>query len=278
MSTALRLKTGEAISLVAAFGPEDAAEFGLDNWSLRTLQEHGDVPNNQLLVKALSQEFCGMGVTEAFAPNVTRASGKITETKDMLDHIWLDHARTLRRNRYIHADGLFLGLGQAFAASAAGCGILIASAGEHLCVAHAGRDSLIDRGAVIGKPKRHHLSVVNAVVEQFKWREIEPSEITATLLFSIPARAFEHNADHPVHGAYNRALANFVDSRWPGGIHRENGKTFLDLEQVFVEQTLQAGITKTWAAHSLAEHPRLAHTRDGKSPDRRNLIIVKRES
>lgn len=278
MDTTVRLRIGKADSLVAAFGPNDAAEYSLGSWSLKPLQEHGDVPNNQLLVKALSQEFCSMDITDAFAPNVTRSSGKIVSTKEMFDCIWLDHARKLHRNRWIHADGLFLGLGQAFVASAGGCGIIIASAGDHLCVAHAGRDSLIERNAVIGRPKRVNLSVVDAIIEQFRWREIELSEITMILLFSIPMQAFEHNADHPVHGAYNRALADFVDHRWPGGILHEKEKTLLDLEQVFVGQARQAGVTKAWATHSLAEHPDLAHTRDGKSPDRRNLIVVKRES
>ncbi|HUY05333.1 MAG TPA: hypothetical protein VMV62_01280 [Candidatus Paceibacterota bacterium] len=278
MSTTLRLPTGRTTSLIAALGPDDAAEHSLDNWSLKRLQQHGDVPSNRSLVRALSQEFCGMGITEAFAPNVTRASARIIEPKELLDQIWLDGARTIRRNQYVHADGIFLAPDQAFIASAAGCGIVVASAGDYECVAHGGRDSLINRGAVVGKPTRAHISVVDAIIEQFRWLEIEPSEIAMVLLFSIPARAFEHDARHPVHGAYNRALADFADNRWPGSIIRENGTTFLDLEHVFMAQAIEAGITKVWMAHSLAEHSDLAHTRDGKGTDRRNLIIVKRES
>ncbi len=278
MSTTLRLPAGRITSLVSIFGPDDAAAYGLDSWSLKRLQQHGDISNNRLLVKALSQEFCNMGVTEAFAPNVTRASAKIIETRELLDQIWLDCARTIRRNQYVHADGIFLASDQAFVASAAGCGVIIAAAGNYLCVAHAGRDSLINRGAVVGKPTREHVSVVEAVIEQFRWREIEPGEIAMALLFSIPARTFEHDASHPVHGAYNRALADFVKTRWPDSIIREGGKTFLDLERVFLAQAIAAGVRKTWTQNSLAEHPDLAHTRDGKDANRRNLIVVKRES
>ncbi len=278
MGTILQLQHGNISSLIAALGPEDAVVHNLENWSLKPLQDQSDVPGNQTLVRALAREFARMDIDEAFAPNVTRGSGNIIDTKDLLDMIWLDDPHVLHRNQYIHADGLFLGLGQAFVVSAGGCGIIVAGDGEHLCVAHAGRDSLIARSAVIGKPTRKHISVVDSIIEQFLWRGTTPRNITMTMLFSIPARGFEHSGDHPVHGAYNRALADFIGDRWPGGVLREGDKTFLDLDQVFVEQARQAGVTKAWAAHSLAEHPRLAHTRDGKSPDRRNLVIVKRES
>ena len=95
--------------------------------------------------------------------------------------------------------------------------------------------------------------------------------------FAIPAKWFEHTMDHPEHGAYNRALERFVGARWPDGIIRKNGSLFLDIEDIFLEQAREAGVRHAWSAHSLADFPDLAHTRDGRDPRRRNLFVVKRD-
>ena len=98
------------------------------------------------------------------------------------------------------------------------------------------------------------------------------------MLFAIPAETFEHRFDHPTYGEYNQALKMFVWDRWPGCLTGDETSMFLDLGKLFVEQARQAGVHGVSAMHSLAEFPRLAHTRDGSNPERRNLIIVRRDS
>jgi hypothetical protein len=97
------------------------------------------------------------------------------------------------------------------------------------------------------------------------------------MLFAIPAEAFEHRFDNFHYGEYNQALDSFVSKQWEGCMTQGDNGMFLNLESVFVEQARQAGVQQVRAEHSLAEYPRLAHTRDGGDISRRNLIVVKRE-
>lgn len=273
----IELAVGQHMVTVAAFEPADAKIYGPLNWSLRPLQQPNDIHDHELLTSILSHVFFNMDTREVFAPDVSKMSGNIVLPADLTDKICLGQAN-LHRNRQRPADGIFLKDDEAFAMSAAGCPLILASAGSLFIAAHAGRDSLIDRGAIMNKPTRYNISVVDAIILEFEQRGASVDDIIMVMQFAIPADMFEHNANHPEYGEFNLALATFVEKHWQGGIVRKNGKTFLDLEKVFVEQAWQAGIQHVWAEHSLAEYPRLAHTRDGKGADRRNLIVVRRDS
>lgn len=270
-----RLSVDNLFAIVCALSPDDVPH-GLSDWSLKSMQNQQDADNNLPLVDGLYVVLHQIGVRKAYAPNVVPASAQIIESS-LLKPIDLGNDVFLHRDRNIPADGVFLKPGEAFVMSGAGCPIIIATGGEHMVVAHAGRDSLIHRGAVIGKPTRKHISVVHSIVDAFMERGIPADEIAVCMKFSIPTDAFEHQFDHPQFGEYNRALAMFVDKRWPGCTSRKNGNgMFLSLECVFLKQTIEAGIHRWVAEKSLTECTDLAHTRDGKDPNRRNLIVVKR--
>ncbi len=271
----LNVSVGKARADIAIFDPEDARRYGVETWSLKSLQRQADTLDNALLADALSHNLYWLGIYKAFAPNVVSGSGCIAVPSDLEHRICLGRA-VLNRKQEFPADGVFLERNQGFVMSSAGCPVILASAGGDFIAAHAGRDSLIDRGAVEGRPARKHVSVVGVILE--KLRRNASSDIAMTMLLSIPARKFEHSADHPQHGVYNRKLATFVERHWPDSILREEGRTFLDLQQMFLEQARQAGIRHARATHSLDMYPNLAHTRDGKGADRRNLVIVKRDA
>jgi hypothetical protein len=161
--------------------------------------------------------------------------------------------------------------------SAAGCPVIVATAADQCIIAHAARDSLIDRDAVAGKPGRKHLSIVHAIVDEFGKQRLPPTSIDMAMLFAIAARKFEHSMYHPTYGDYNRRLIHLVDTRWPGGIVYKDGLSFLDLEQVFVGQAREAGIKAVGAMGSLASYPHLVQTCVGEDAGKRNLILIKRE-
>lgn len=264
-------------ALVHALSPEDArTQFGAPDWSLRSLQKQEDLGKNFFVGSALCMALHGTRARRAFAPNVALASAAIANNVEMKDRIRLWNI-DLYRNKDLPADGVTLDPGEAFVMSAGGCPVIIASGGGSMVVAHAARDSLIDRKAVGGTPGREHISVVRSIVAALKKRGVRPGEVTMCMLFSIPVETFGHSFDHPEYGAYNRALETFINERWPDCTTRGNGGMFLDLERLFVEQARQEKVQGAWAMLSLRECPALAHTRDGKGRERRNLIIVKRD-
>lgn len=267
---------GQSVT-VTAFEPDLIESYGLTGWSLKPIQRQEDIEQHEDLASRISHVLFSLEIKEAFAPNVAMFSGHIANQEDMTTKIFLNHA-VLRRNQELPADGVFLEQKQGFVMSAAGCPIILASAGSYFIAAHAGRDSLIERNAVMGKkPRREHQSVVDAIVDKFWQRGVPKRDIVMVMMFSIPAKAFEHRFDHPSYGEYNRRLDAFVRTQWPGCMTDGDGSMFLSLERIFAEQAVQQGVSKVSAYYSLAEFPRLAHTRDGGARDRRNLIVVRRD-
>ena len=273
-----RFKIQELSVEVSAYCPKKGERNGSEGWSLRSLQTQDDVGRSNLS-KGVYKVLKELHVERAFAPHVVPASANVININMLIESINLGGNVVLYRNSSVPADGVFLGTGHAFVMSSAGCPVIVAKAGRQMIVAHAGRDSLIDRGLVLGKPTRKLSSIVYAIMEAFSERGANADETSMCMLFSIPSSKFEHRFDHPEYGTYNRALSDFIENRWPSGIRKNDNGVFLDLENIFLEQTREVGIHQNaWVDHSLAEHEHkdLAHTRDGKDPRRRNLIVVKR--
>ncbi|MBU6388643.1 hypothetical protein KGQ72_02100 [Patescibacteria group bacterium] len=219
-----------------------------------------------------------MRADKAYAPHIEPASARIVDTTELKEKIRLG-AVDLFRNHDLPADGTFLEPGDAFVMSAAGCPIIIAADryGRYVVVAHAGRDSLIDRGAVVGEPTEgRHLSVVHAVVAAFEQRGMPARDLEMHMLFSIPVSVFDHDLDHPQYGRYNRQLGEFVDERWRRCTDYKDGSLFLNLEHIFIAQAAEMHVVSLQAVHRLDHYPDLAHTHDGEDRGRRNLFIVKR--
>lgn len=270
-----RISIGGAQLLVMAFGPCSELPEG---WSLKSLQRQSDVINGQHPVAQAVGELLGqINVHEALAPNVAPASGYITAAENLTDRIYLGES-CLLRNQSLPADGVYVGKKQAFVMSAAGCPVIIATASDQCVIAHASRDSLIDRRAVIGNPSREHLSVVHAIVAEFGKRRLPPASIDMVMLFAIAAEKFEHSMYHPIYGDYNHRLIQLVNNRWLGGVVYKDGSSFLDLEQVFVGQAREAGVSAVGAMGSLVSYPHLVQTCVGEDAGRRNLIVVRRDT
>ncbi len=264
---------------IGTLGPKEANQYGLNGgWSLKLMQTQEDVFKQYGLAVGLRRTLRDMNVRKAYAPNVEPMSAIVVGTHVLNTRIRLGGHTYLYRKKQVPADGVFLRPGEAFVMSAAGCPVIIATAGEYMIVAHAGRDSLIERSAVLGAPTREHPSIVDAIIGAFGKNGFGVDQISMCMHLAIPAIVFEHRFDHPFYGAYNRALARFVDDRWPGCTAYKNGSMFLDLESVFVEQARRAGLRYVWAALSLDTFPDLVHTRAGENPHQRNLVVVRNDT
>lgn len=276
---AFDLPVGRLEAAIMVFGHTDALHYGLPSWSLLPLQKQEDVPKNLRLINTIFVELGYLGIKEAFAPRAAAASAHIVSSSELMcaDQIGLRDT-LLYRNHALPADGVLLESNQAFVMSGAGCPIIIGTAGEKMIVAHAARDSLIDRGTVVGKPTRQHVSIVDAMIEKFQKHGASLDDIALAMLFAIPALEFEHSVHHPQYGEYNKKLIQFVSANYPDGILRRAGTTYLNLELVFIGQAQQAGVRRAWAIHSLAQYPQLVHTCVGENASKRNLFIIKRNA
>lgn len=262
---------------VCAFGPEDAQTRKVLNWSLRLFRPEIEPKDRKALITALGSELLSAKVHQAFAPRVDAMSAHVVGQEELTERFHLGSGITLYRNSNVPADGVFLRPSQAFVMSGAGCPVIVASGGTHFVVAHAGRDSLVDRQAVEERGRRReYLSVVHAVVHAFSMRGVPADGVAMGMLFAIPRESFEHHPEHPVYGDYNRELVAFLERRYDASIIRRNGTAYLDLQALFIAQARRVGVRRPWVLHPLQDHPDLAHTRDGMGSAQRNLIIVKR--
>lgn len=160
----------------------------------------------------------------------------------------------------------------------AGCPILISTGGDEVVVAHAGRDSLINRARVDGQEgyTRIRQSVVDSIVSTFWDIGIPPNKIHMHAFFAIPARLFVHEFGHPVYGHYNQRLYELIRLRWADAIIAKDEDGFcLSLDNLIVAQAHDVGVNSVVVSDSITDHPELSHTRDGKGKHS-NLMIVKR--
>lgn len=265
---------------VNVWTPEDALRYGVQSWSLRPIQSQEDVTKHHTLANGLRATLSSIGAQRVFAPNVAEMSGVVVPSGELMANPIRLNGTCLYRNKDLPADGTFLEPNDAFVASTAGCPIVVASDKRHrtMLASHAGSRSLLEGEAVLGKPRRKHVSVVYSIIEALKERGARAGDITMCMMYCIPAEVFEHRLDHPQYGSYNRRLGEMVDALWPGCTVRKNNAVFLDLESLFIAQALESGVRHTWAMNSLSDFPALAHTRDGKDSSRRNLFVVKRNA
>lgn len=114
--------------------------------------------------------------------------------------------------------------------------------------AHAGRDSLIDRGRIAGKPPRAHESVVHTMVD---WHGYEAMpRLQVFIACGIKSAHFEHRWDDEKYGTTNEAMTKDVIERW--GRVCVTGKLTLGrlaLSEIIRSQFLNFGVPSENIAH-----------------------------
>ncbi len=253
-------------------------------WSLAPLQKPEDVsaaPTNVTLVSKLRGALRPLGADRLFAPTPTKANGEIIEPTALKHHFRLGNGVIMFRNPEVPADGTFLrSPGDAGIFSAGGCGVIVATMDDHLVLAHAARESLIDKPRVItGQSSRHHESVVDAIVSSFCEMGYEQHQIAPALkvwmLYFIKPRDFFHHKEHPQHWEYNSKVGPYLDehlgagfTQWPDGVR-------LDLPTIAAAQFKKHGVLEEniHLDHAYL-HDELPHTR--KEEGGRYLVAIVR--
>ncbi len=272
---------GVPISTVT-LGPDEALKkWKITNLSLKHLQRQENTFRNYEMMHLLHTIFSILEIEEAYAPHVSAQSANIVEAQDVrLNRIVLrgPGKKFLWRNNHLRADGLILPPGKAFIMSASGCPVLIATGCGHMIVAHAGRESLIDRKFIeTGIKSRPQVSVVGSIVQKFWEYNIHPTRLCFHVMYAIPPSEFVHHLDHPIYGEYNRKLITYLLCRCPSAIFGQNPTKFhLNLGALIIKQSYDYGVSDVVVTDCLDEYDDLTYTRkSGVDATLRNLIVVK---
>ena len=188
------------------------------DWSLKHLRTPEDVRTHPAEATRLGRVLASHGIKRAYAPHVAASSALVVSRSSLTDVLELPYWVQLFRNARLPAAGTDLDPGDAFIMSGGGCPVVIAI-GENLCiVAHASRDSLLDRVHIMtGKKSRKYAGVLNAIVgfaARKKNTPLRPQEMDLHWHLTIPACRFAHRLDNPKFGHANRMLEQYVVRHW----------------------------------------------------------------
>ncbi len=251
------------------------------NWTLRHLQSQSDVAGNQVLVERLWEIMLELGARKVFAPSPVTFNARVVSPKLLTSEIVLGAGFTLYRNALCPADGTWLSPGQAGIISAAGCPVIVACYENRCVFAHAGRDSLLDRGRISGTNTREVESVCESMLEALAAPKALRGRAYFYAFFSIGPSVLTHELAHPAYGEFNRAMHFHLRRLWGEGCSYEReGIIHLNLMNLIRNQLMRFGVPKrniTLHAKKIEKRPELFHTRDGGGQNR-NLIVIARHA
>lgn len=183
----------------------------------------------------------------------------------------------------VKADGCIIPPYHSFGIVSADCATIVAHCNAiFLIAAHAGRDSVIDRDAILGKPAtRMRFGVVHAILSMAR-RAVIPKEVLHIGVFGGIRSRLYHDPDHEAHGAYNRALVRYCSDFEGAVLDEKRGE--IDMYAVIRGIAISLGIpaeniafddVDTGKEELVGGKRRFASHRHG-TPGTRNLTLVSR--
>lgn len=252
------------------------------NWSMKGGSPKEAEKKNPGILSKVAQlaEECGCRI---YAPHPSTFTGKVCRKEVLVDE-WIPGV--LYRGTY--ADGTVLDrMGDAYGLASADCmTAVIRDAGSGMVVgAHAGRDSLIDRGRLEGRPARRLESVLFSAAAMLanQRRRLDKRLLRSFLTCGIGPRDFAHEWDHFVHGAVNERMVQDILRTYGMSVvlpPRELGQISLHalarahLQRVGLnESQIGSDATDTFADRDSYGFPLWhSHRRDGDG--KRNFVLV----
>ncbi len=259
----------------------------LGTWSLDRLKIEGDQATDadfiSLFLGVLSY-LNPAGSGKVYAPNTSLPTARVSHPEKFSRKIVVGARTVIHTNPDYPTEGTWPEPDEFVVYPTGGCPILVFEGGGQLCVAHAGRDSLVDRERIkTGKKSREHESVIHAVVHEFRERGITgPGTIRVHGFFGLPPRAFDHSRDHEIYGTINQRMAEElnVPGRKPVIAHsKKAGTEVFDLGALVHNQCEDipeiAHVRYDFSlervgSHAYTKHP-IEHLRD-----KRNLAAIAR--
>lgn len=158
----------------------------------------------------------GMNLQNIYAPSPSpsKFNAVICTHDDLQEQIPLVKSNAMMR-RGCDADGTTLEKAQdACWINTADCPTVITYDQQNglIIAAHAGRDSLIDRGRIAGKQPRTHETVVHTMVDRHGYEAMQRLQVF--IACGIKSAHFEHRWDDKKYGMTNKAMTEDVIERW----------------------------------------------------------------
>jgi hypothetical protein len=233
-----------------------------------------------------------------FAPTADMFSGVILPQKSFTDIHTIDRLRSVMRpgylksdsNQRIPCDGTVIGKRDGFIMTAGGCPLIVLTGtsidGADICiVAHAGRESLIDRQAVLkNRPSRVYFSVVNAMAAYARNKcKARIETLVLRSFFALPSKRFIHDpcAANLKHRDYNRRLHKYLNEQgYSVALYSAGGKICFCLSELIRLQAEQEGIltvdTSQRGLPEYGDHAYTQHPDEELRGDIRNLVVLTR--
>jgi|CXWL01.1.fsa_nt_gi hypothetical protein len=254
------------------------------NWTLREfLGQEPAVTDNSPLAKKIAGELRARRINHGYAPSVTAMNANILSVGDLRSGIILPGGERIYRQNDMPGDAIPVNEGSAFMMSAGGCPVIIATGkaktGDKLCiVAHAGRDSLLDRRLVeMGERSRRTESVVFEIARFAKRHGVCPKGMTLRVLFQMDPRCFAHELGNKQYAFYNTNLVSAAKRYHEQACDVRGNVAYLDLGWLIYGQAQVAGFGNVFTAHPLPYDGVFGHTRHPNPHLRKmNLVLVYR--
>ena len=226
-----------------------AACFEGSDWSLAPLQRSGDQRKAPNLAHRLNEAVLELGARYAYAPSPAKFNGKIIRPHKLMQEQMHLGEILLYRNPDAHADGTWLlSPGNAGIFSAGGCSMIVATMGQEMIFAHAGRDCVIDRTRITSRSRvqgRHNESVVHSIVDSLAPSSLLRSHIHAAVYYSIKPEDFRHDFEDvdPEHLKYNIPAAEMLPAEYGDecGIVDKQG-ICIDVPRIIRAQFISLGV------------------------------------
>lgn len=249
------------------------------NWSLSNLYTQEELDEHTALVDALGRTLSELGVVRAYAPAVSYFSGLIASPCKLNQVIALPPGIALYRNRNLRAEGTWIGPGEAVIMGTGGCATAIAIGEKQCIVAHAGRDSLIERERLLRKSGlRPLMSVVDDMAQVGRNRGANLNRMAFHALFALPAETFSHPIHDAEHGDFHRKILAYANELKSEFAWRRNDCIHLDIKRLAVYQAEKAGFGSSHGSCSLPLNGPFGYTRHENPTLRkmRNLVVIVR--
>ena len=210
----LPTKTFNAIDgvRIEIFGRSTGNGRATRSWSMRSLStpEHERPPDWGERCEQILRLASAHGSKRVLVPLPFRFNARIVTRDHLRETVCIYHGIPLRTGAF--ADGIVLPRNTASFHPSGDCPTIIAKDERNgvVITAHAGRDSLVDRGAIEGRRPRQWQSVVDSICARMK----EISAVHVAIVCGIGPSFFCHSWDHPKHGSRNRRLIHYIVHRW----------------------------------------------------------------
>lgn len=243
-----KVKELKMVEPTAVFTPFDGKVqillFGRPHdWSLRVhdgeQQPRPDTLNRVMTVRS------DYKINEIYAPMPATFNGVVCDPSDLNKPV-NETFTAIRRG--CDADGVVIRKrNDAIFIGSADCVTIVAYGinreGKSILIpAHAGRDCLVDRGALDRKTPRTHESVVFAIMEKMKTNGVQPANIRVFLTCGIGPDALKHPYDHVTWGTKNLAMIEYLIAKWGMACIPEPDKGTISLTEIIRAQFNKAGV------------------------------------